>query len=97
MVALKNFGFAKLAKNFPAFMELEAILPCSHEHFFTHSGQTGSSQHLHTHFLMRDFDIVKDFINALPGNSSVNTVRHANNRGSRVFCRSDRRVNRLGG
>jgi hypothetical protein len=39
--------------------------------------------------------IVTDLINALQGNSSINTVQH--NRGNCVFCRSDRRTNRLAG
>jgi hypothetical protein len=37
--------------------------------------------------------IVMDFINALPGNSSVNTVRHATVEEA-VFCRTDRRASR---
>jgi hypothetical protein len=39
---------------------------------------------------------VMDLINALPGNSSVNTVQHATVEEA-VFCRSDRRANILAG
>jgi hypothetical protein len=41
--------------------------------------------------------ILTDLINELRGNSSVNTVQQANDRGSWVFCRSVRRSNRLAG
>jgi hypothetical protein len=39
--------------------------------------------------------IVTDLMNALPGNSSVNTVQHATIEEAVFFCRSDRRANRL--